>query len=61
MILEFSPAQLGVIVACLEIEGSEYAAPSDVRDMCQYIKNSVYDSLGDTFYEMWLDEFDILE
>jgi len=61
MFIKVSPAQVGVIVACLEIEGPEYMSSPEVEELCQSLKDSVCDFLGDDmFYDMWLQEFDII-
>lgn len=61
MLINFSAAQLGVIAACLELDGTEYASTPEIDDMLQDIKDTVLLSLGSEFYDMWLNEFDIID
>lgn len=61
MIINLSPAQLGLIVASLELEGTEYASERDVNSLIQEIKDHVYECIGPDLYEMWRWEFDIID
>lgn len=61
MLINLSAAQLGVVVAALEISGTEYTSEREVENITQEIKDTVLYTLGSEYYDMWLDEFDIID
>lgn len=59
MIINFSPAEIGVIVGALSEYDSNVCSQSDIRFLIQQLCDEVYKNLGSEFYDMWIDEFEI--
>lgn len=57
--LNLSIAELGAICNNMQTFGSDFANNEDVQNIVQNICDYVYRTLGEEYFYMWVDEFEV--
>lgn len=59
MFVNLSPAQIGVLCACLEQSGQSLCSLPDIEDIVFSCSSEVREVLGPVFYDLWVEEYNL--